>query len=55
MHKIIKSYLRRIGSSGGKVKSVAKATAARQNGALGGRPKTKQGKEHVVNKQDRVK
>ncbi|HWG20085.1 MAG TPA: DUF2442 domain-containing protein [Terracidiphilus sp.] len=31
----------RLGQSGGKAKSVAKASAARQNGRLGGRPRKK--------------
>jgi len=37
----IKQFLSQIGSKGGKSKSCAKLAAARANGRLGGRPKTK--------------
>ncbi len=36
---IIQRYLAKIGRKGGKVKSEAKAAAARENGKLGGRPR----------------
>lgn len=39
MQKHIRAYLSRIGKKGGQAKSQAKITAARKNGALGGRPK----------------
>lgn len=44
MNPIIKTYLSRIASKGGKSKSPAKAQAARQNGKLGGRPITRKEK-----------
>jgi len=39
MNKAIQQYLSKLGKKGGQSTSAAKTTAARKNGALGGRPK----------------
>jgi len=40
MSKEIKTYLSKIGRKGGKSRSDKKISASRENGKLGGRPKT---------------